>query len=58
MAKFIPEKTFDAYPDGKTKVRFRAGVESDDYPAEFVRLMVAKGLGKKAKPEKRSDDDE
>lgn len=41
---FIPAVTFDGYPDGKTKVTFRAGVESIPVPAEYAQLMRDKGL--------------
>lgn len=40
---FVPAVTFDGYPDGKTKVTFRAGVESIPVSAEFARLMREKG---------------
>lgn len=42
---FVPAVTFDGYPDGRTKVTFRAGVESIPVPPEFAQLMRAKGLG-------------
>lgn len=40
---FIPAVDFTGYPDGKTKVTFRAGVESIPVPAEFAQLMRKKG---------------
>jgi hypothetical protein len=40
---FIPAVTFDGYPDGVTKVTFRAGVESIPVSKEFAQLMRDKG---------------
>lgn len=44
MATFIPATGFVGYPDGKTPVRFQAGVESPEVPAAFAKLMAEKGL--------------
>jgi hypothetical protein len=40
---FIPAVDFTGYPDGKTAVAFRAGVESIPVSKEFAQLMRDKG---------------
>lgn len=43
LVTFTPTETFTGYPDGKTAVLFKAGVESQPVTADFARLMRAKG---------------
>ena len=52
--KIIPNCTFDGYPDGKKKVRFRAGVESD-VPSDYAKLLKDKGHIEKPKPAAKED---
>lgn len=41
---FIPKVDFLGYPDGKTGINFKAGVESIPVSPEFAALIRAKGL--------------
>lgn len=41
---FTPKVDFLGYPDGKTGVNFKAGVESTPVSPKFAELMRAKGL--------------
>lgn len=44
METFVPLVTFDGYPRGRTKVVFKAGVESEPVPAKYAELIRQKGL--------------
>jgi len=44
LVTFTPAETFTGYPDGKTAVLFRAGVESQPVTGAFAQLMRDKGL--------------
>lgn len=44
MKSFVPARDFTGYPDGKSPVHFKKGVESDLLADKFVELMHAKGL--------------
>ena len=54
--KIIPTSNFDGYPDGKKKMRFRAGVESD-VPSDYATVLKAKGLIEQAKKAKAKKED-
>lgn len=41
---FIPAIDFLGYPDGKTRIDFKAGKESPPVPADYAALMRKKGL--------------
>ncbi len=43
LVTFTPAETFTGYPDGKTAVLFKAGVESIPVTEDFAELMRAKG---------------
>jgi hypothetical protein len=43
LVTFTPAETFTGYPDGKTAVLFKAGVESHPVPETFAQLMREKG---------------
>lgn len=43
LVTFKPAVSFDGYPDGKTKVRFEADVESVPVPETYAQLMRDKG---------------
>lgn len=44
LVTFTPAETFTGYPNGKTKVLFKAGVESEPVTEAYARLMRDKGL--------------
>ena len=50
LVTFIPAVTFTGYPDDKTPVLFRAGVESEPVTEAFAQLMRDKGLVAIQKP--------
>lgn len=41
---FVPAIDFLGYPDGKTRIDFKAGEESPPVPAEYAALIRSKGL--------------
>lgn len=41
---FIPAVDFQGYPDGKTRIDFKAGKESPPVSAEYAALIRNKGL--------------
>lgn len=43
LVTFTPAETFTGYPDGKTPVLFKAGVESQPVSEAFALLMREKG---------------
>jgi hypothetical protein len=43
LVTFTPAETFTGYPDGKTAVLFKAGVESEPVAEAFAQLMRDKG---------------
>ena len=43
LVTFTPAETFTGYPDGKTAVLFKAGVESIPVTEAYARLMREKG---------------
>lgn len=52
LVTFTPAETFTGYPDGKSPVLFKAGVESVPVTTEFAQLMRAKGhVASAAKPQ-------
>jgi len=44
LVTFTPSETFTGYPDGKTKVLFKAGIESEPVTETYAQLMRSKGL--------------
>lgn len=43
LVTFTPAEDFTGYPDGKTKVQFKAGIESGPVTEDFALLMREKG---------------
>lgn len=41
---FIPKRDFLGFPDGKTGINFKAGVESIPVSPEYAALIRSKGL--------------
>ncbi len=44
LVTFIPKVDFLGFPDGKTEVNFKAGVESIPVSPEYAELIRKKGL--------------
>jgi hypothetical protein len=41
--KFMPARSFDGYPDGKTKTTYTAGAEAEA-PSNYVKHLKSQGL--------------
>lgn len=54
---FIPAIDFLGYPDGKSRIDFKAGQESPPVPAEYAALMREKGLVADTKTTAKASDD-